>query len=473
MTLFGHKTHRCGMLGLSTRLSLNWDKAAMEWWQRLSIYPPRKELQQRNFKMSLKMKKIARKCPYITRLLDIIEPRDINNFKDVYLVVEFMSADLKKIIKSDISLTEDHVKVIIYNILLGIRWLSLAKVLHRDIKPANILIDDDCHIRICDFGLARSYDSMRPDPNRYHEIIQKQINAQQSIILDDGIRPQTVDPLLKRKITSTILDNSKKERSSVKRKLSDHVVTRWYRPPEIILVEKEYSSEADIWGVGCIFAELLQRIQSQTQPANEVNRKTDALFPGKSCFPLSPDKNARRVNTRRNSGHPLNLNQQQSNGHYAKKSYPVTDQDQLKMIIDLLGTPGPDDISFITDDSALGYMQEYGINIKAVDLQKRFPQASSGAIDLLRQMIQFNPYLRANAEECIYHPYFDKIRVSEILDTIMPRVVQLQIDNDEVRLSIDEMKQIIIQEIEFFKLKRLQQGIKHIESIYVIPDSTI
>jgi serine/threonine protein kinase len=56
-----------------------------------------------------------------------------------------------------------------------------------------------------------------------------------------------------------ILDETKEERGKGKRRLSDHVVTRWYRPPEIILIEKQYGPAVDIWGIGCIFAELLQK----------------------------------------------------------------------------------------------------------------------------------------------------------------------------------------------------------------------
>ena len=98
---------------------------------------------------------------------------------------------------------------------------------------------------------------------------------------------QTFEEKRKTMVTD-ILEKSRKERQQVKRKLSDHVVTRWYRPPEIILVEKEYSSAVDIWGVGCIFAELLQRVEGNKTPDCELKRKYYALFPGESCFPLSP-----------------------------------------------------------------------------------------------------------------------------------------------------------------------------------------
>lgn len=113
--------------------------------------------------------------PYVTKLLDIIEPYDIANFKDVYLVLEYMDADVKKVIKSSLLLTELHVQVISYNILCGIKWIHQAQVIHRDIKPSNVLIDEDCHIKICDFGLSRSYYGLSTNPIRHYEHLRDRI----------------------------------------------------------------------------------------------------------------------------------------------------------------------------------------------------------------------------------------------------------------------------------------------------------
>ena len=72
----------------------------------------------------------------------------------------------------------------------------------------------------------------------------------------------------------------------MKRELTSHVTTRYYRAPEIILLEKDYGTAIDIWGVGCIFAELLGMMKRSVPTF--IDRKP--LFPGKSCFPLSPGK---------------------------------------------------------------------------------------------------------------------------------------------------------------------------------------
>ena len=69
--------------------------------------------------------------------------------------MEYFPSDLKKLFRSPIYLTTAHISLLSYNILLGMKFLHKAGVLHRDIKPANILINEDCDIKLCDFGLAR------------------------------------------------------------------------------------------------------------------------------------------------------------------------------------------------------------------------------------------------------------------------------------------------------------------------------
>jgi len=70
--------------------------------------------------------------------------------------MDYAQSDLKKIFKSAIYLQDIHIKTIMYNILCGLKFLHSADVLHRDMKPANILINEDCTVKICDFGLARA-----------------------------------------------------------------------------------------------------------------------------------------------------------------------------------------------------------------------------------------------------------------------------------------------------------------------------
>jgi mitogen-activated protein kinase 1/3 len=81
------------------------------------------------------------------------------------------------------------------------------------------------------------------------------------------------------------LVKTKELRKNMKRELTGHVVTRWYRAPELILLEKDYGPAIDVWAVGCIFGELLMMMKENAPTF--MDRKP--LFPGSSCFPLSPD----------------------------------------------------------------------------------------------------------------------------------------------------------------------------------------
>lgn len=116
-----------------------------------------------------------------------------------------MEADLHNAIGQKI-LKDIHNRFIIYQIVKGIKFLHSAQIIHRDLKPSNVLLNSDCHLKICDFGLARS------------------------LIAD-------------------------KEGSDMI--LTEEVATRWYRAPEVLLGSQTYEKSADIWSIGCILGEVL------------------------------------------------------------------------------------------------------------------------------------------------------------------------------------------------------------------------
>jgi mitogen-activated protein kinase 15 len=126
------------------------------------------------------------------------------NDRDIYLTFDFMETDLHAVIRADI-LEVIHKKYIVYQILKALKFLHSAELLHRDIKPSNILLNSECHVKICDFGLCRSV-------------------------------AETAGP------------------SPV---LTDYVATRWYRAPEILLGSSQYTKGVDIWSLGCIMAEII------------------------------------------------------------------------------------------------------------------------------------------------------------------------------------------------------------------------
>ncbi|KAF8901967.1 kinase-like domain-containing protein [Mucidula mucida] len=143
----------------------------------------------------------------IISILDILRPPSLKEFTEVYLVQELMETDLHRVIRTQ-ELSDDHCQYFIYQTLRALKALHSADVLHRDLKPSNLLLNANCDLKLCDFGLARS---ARPPPN-----------------VDDS---------------STFM--------------TEYVATRWYRAPEVMLTFKEYTRAIDMWSVGCVLAEML------------------------------------------------------------------------------------------------------------------------------------------------------------------------------------------------------------------------
>uniref|UniRef100_A0ABI7YAR3 mitogen-activated protein kinase n=1 Tax=Felis catus TaxID=9685 RepID=A0ABI7YAR3_FELCA len=114
-----------------------------------------------------------------------------------YLVMPFMQTDLQKIMGMEFS--EDKIQYLVYQMLKGLKYIHSAGVVHRDLKPGNLAVNEDCELKILDFGLARHADA----------------------------------------------------------DMTGYVVTRWYRAPEVILSWMHYNQTVDIWSVGCIMAEML------------------------------------------------------------------------------------------------------------------------------------------------------------------------------------------------------------------------
>ena len=153
----------------------------------------------------------------ITCLYDMDIPRP-DNFNETYLyegkeiymyrrvrcfmltlALELMECDLAAIIRSGQPLTDAHFQSFIYQILCGLKYIHSANVLHRDLKPGNLLVNADCELKICDFGLARGF-SIDPEENAGY--------------------------------------------------MTEYVATRWYRAPEIMLSFQSYSKASrffDYW----------------------------------------------------------------------------------------------------------------------------------------------------------------------------------------------------------------------------------
>ena len=94
--------------------------------------------------------------PHIVQIYDIVEPPSLKSFDELYIVMEICDSDLKKLVRTDVTLTPLHINTLLYNLLVGLKYLHSAGIYHRDLKPANCLANQDCSVKICDFGLSRA-----------------------------------------------------------------------------------------------------------------------------------------------------------------------------------------------------------------------------------------------------------------------------------------------------------------------------
>ena len=265
------------------------------------------------------------------------------NFNDVYVMYELMDTDLHQIIRSDQPLTDDHCQYFIYQLLRGLKYIHSADVLHRDLKPSNLLLNANCDLKICDFGLARTNTQ---DKNRDF--------------------------------------------------MTEYVVTRWYRAPELLLSCAEYTVAIDVWSCGCILAELLGR---------------KPLFPGKDYV------------------HQLNL------------------------ITKVIGTPDEQDLYFVTSDKARRYLRQLPYS-KPMDFKRLYPEANPLACDLIEKMLIFNPEKRINVEECLKHPY-----LASLHDTNDEPVANAPFTFAFEQHNGGEMSEETVRRLIFQELKQLDEEI--------------
>jgi len=209
-------------------------------------------------------------------------------------------------------------------------------VLHRDLKPANILLQESCDLSICDFGLAR-----------YAE--------------------------------------------GEQRGMTEYVVTRWYRAPELVLTQ-DYTSAVDLWALGCIMGDLLGR---------------KVLFPGKDF------------------------------------------KHQVETICQILGKPCESDIQHVTSRRARKFLAELP-DSTPVPFTQLFPDANPLALDLMKGLLRFDPSERLTAAQALQHPY-----VSGFHDEEFERNAGAKVDLSSIEprradggdLSAQDLKRMMLGEI--------------------------
>lgn len=268
---------------------------------------------------------------------------------ELYMMMELMDCDLHQIISSAQPLTVMHHKCFAYQMLEGIKAMHEVGIFHRDLKPGNLLVSKDCRLRITDFGLARFVDEA-------------------TLVGENRMNP-----------------------------LTEYVVTRWYRCPELLLApNRPYNEAIDMWSIGCILAELLRR---------------KPLFPGKSHA------------------------------------------NQVQLIFEVMGYSPRQEMGFELSAEAASFMKKR-CRSRGQHIASAIPDASSDAIDLITKLLSVDPALRPSAAESLK---FDFLKDAELLcdydQKYLSRPPKELFDFEQEKYSLDELKQLIIGEVKISDLQ--------------------
>ena len=280
---------------------------------------------------------------------NVISLYELSIFEDkseLYMMMELMDCDLHRIIQSKQPLNDMHYKCFARQMLEGISAMHKVGVFHRDLKPGNILVSKDCQLRITDFGLARFMDE------------------------------ETL---------------SGKNRQNP---LTEYVVTRWYRCPELLLSPNlPYSAAIDVWSIGCIIGELIKR---------------KPLFPGKSHA------------------------------------------NQVQLILEVRGYKGPRDLGFELSSEASSFL-ERRCKYAGKPLASFIPQVNDSSLRLLEQLLQLNPKLRPTAEQALQFDYVNDAQVlcdySDVESTPR-RVDEKFFDFEREEYKLEELQKMVRDEVK-------------------------
>ena len=222
----------------------------------------------------------------------------------MYMVTPYMDHDLSGLLENPaVQITEPQIKCYMLQLLEGLRYLHANKILHRDMKAANLLINNQGILQIADFGLARPYDDPPPQAGK------------------GGGEATHVYTTL--------------------------VVTRWYRPPELLLQLKYYTTAIDMWGVGCVFGEM---------------------FKGRPILAGNSDLN------------------------------------QAQLIFDLVGSPTEENMPGWSSLNGCEGIKTF--QSRASTLSQVFREQGSSVISLLSELLKLDWRRRINAIDALQHPYF-------------------------------------------------------------------
>ncbi|KAI4640603.1 hypothetical protein J4E93_008193 [Alternaria ventricosa] len=222
----------------------------------------------------------------------------------LYMVTPYADHDLSGLLDNpEVQFKEAQIKCYMLQLFKGLRYLHDNHILHRDMKAANLLINNRGRLQIADFGLARHYDEAVPQRGRGN--------------------------------------------GEAKREYTTLVVTRWYRPPELLLQLRKYTPAIDMWGAGCVFGEMFKR---------------KPILAGQS------------------------------------------DIHQAQIIFELVGSPNDDSMPGWRDLPGAEPIRAFPVHTGTI--AQRFRELSPVGLSLIKDLMRLDWRKRINAIDAIDHPYF-------------------------------------------------------------------
>lgn len=232
--------------------------------------------------------------PGIIKLLEVVFERSTGRLS---LVFELMEMNIYELIRGRRHyLAEKKIKLYMYQLLKAMDHMHRNGIFHRDIKPENILLNED-KLKVADFGSCRGVKSKQP--------------------------------------------------------FTEYISTRWYRAPECLLTDGYYNYKMDMWGVGCVFFEVL------------------------SLFPLFPGTN---------------------------------ELDQIQKIHNIVGTPPPDLLAKLKRSVHMNFNFPPK---EGTGIDRLIPNAPPDCVELIKKLLAYNPDERLSARQALRHPYFRELREGE------------------------------------------------------------